>query len=90
MGAVVTHSPVAGRTFAERVAVDIGDGEPGQVLADSRGVDPDRVGVQRPTGTRQLGVVGVKDFGGLLGQLGWLAAALASHRRGCRRRDDTR
>ncbi len=40
VGAVVAHRPVAAVGVGERVRVEVGAGEPGQELADFRGVSP--------------------------------------------------
>ncbi len=50
MGAVVAHGAVAGGWLGERVAVEVGVGYPGEVLADARAVGAAGVVVQRRRG----------------------------------------
>ena len=61
MGAVVAYGPVAAVGAGERVLVEVGVGEPGEVLADLGGVGPARLLRQRRGSQRRD--VAIEDCG---------------------------
>lgn len=59
--AVIAHGAVAGGGVAERVAVDVGGGQPGEEAAESRRVGAAAVGIQWG-GLELFGVAGAEDL----------------------------